>query len=466
MANSYRSVLLAFLKLTDLAVIAAAFTVGLCFALPTERVGDLLAMQVRLGDFLATCGYLVYWHLLLSSFGLYRSHRLAPVSREWRDVLSAVALGAAPIAFLAPPLGLSVLGSEFLAAFVGTAAIGLLAERRLVMAVARRVRRHGRNLRHVVVVGDGPEALETASRLARRADLGYRVGAILETSTDGGEGAVLDRLAATLEETAIDEVFVALPLDRGQRLIRGVLGLCEERGVTVRVLATVADLALARAQVDEMDGQPVLSIFTGPVESPLLVVKRLVDIVVASVALIVLAPVFLLIALLVRLDSRGPVFFVQHRVGLGGRRFHFVKFRTMVPNAEALQKNLEHLNEADGPVFKITEDPRITRIGRILRRTSLDELPQLINVLRGDMSLVGPRPLPVRDVARFGRPSYRRRFAVKPGITCLWQVQHRTPEFDAWVKTDMHYIDNWSLALDFKILLRTIPAVLAGRGAV
>ncbi len=159
------------------------------------------------------------------------------------------------------------------------------------------------------------------------------------------------------------------------------------------------------------------------------------------------------------------MFFVQRRVGLGGRQFNFYKFRTMVKDAERLQPALEHLNEADGPVFKIRDDPRVTRVGRWVRRASLDELPQLINVLKGDMSLVGPRPLPLRDVARMDVPAHRRRFSVKPGITCLWQIQGREPRFEDWIRTDMAYIDNWSLGLDFKILARTIPAVLSGRGA-
>jgi lipopolysaccharide/colanic/teichoic acid biosynthesis glycosyltransferase len=159
------------------------------------------------------------------------------------------------------------------------------------------------------------------------------------------------------------------------------------------------------------------------------------------------------------------VLFVQERVGLGGRRFRFYKFRTMVPDAERRQADLERLNEAQGPVFKIRSDPRITRVGRIIRQLSLDELPQFLNVLRGDMSLVGPRPLPVRDVLKIDRRAHKRRFSVKPGITCLWQVHGREPSFDEWIKTDMEYIDNWSLGLDLKIMVKTIPAVLTGRGA-
>jgi lipopolysaccharide/colanic/teichoic acid biosynthesis glycosyltransferase len=191
----------------------------------------------------------------------------------------------------------------------------------------------------------------------------------------------------------------------------------------------------------------------------------LLDVTVSSVALVLASPVCLAIALAIKLDSRGPVFFVQERVGLNGRRFRFFKFRTMTPDAEDRQAEIEDLNEATGPVFKIKKDPRVTRFGAVLRQLSLDELPQFLNVLRGDMSLVGPRPLPVRDVLRIDRRAHKRRFSVKPGITCLWQVDGRGPNFEDWIKTDMEYIDNWSLGLDLKILAKTIPAVLSGRGA-
>jgi lipopolysaccharide/colanic/teichoic acid biosynthesis glycosyltransferase len=208
-----------------------------------------------------------------------------------------------------------------------------------------------------------------------------------------------------------------------------------------------------------------LTVFSGPPESPWLLVKRAIDIVVSAGTLFLVSPLMVWIAILIKLDSRGPVFFSQERVGLNGRRFRFHKFRSMAFDAEARQADYEAANEAQGPVFKIKQDPRVSRVGRWLRRSSLDELPQLINVLRGDMSLVGPRPLPVRDTSRIDVRAHKRRLSVRPGIVCLWQVGTRGPEFDAWIKTDMEYIDNWSIGLDVKILLKTIPAVISGRGA-
>jgi exopolysaccharide biosynthesis polyprenyl glycosylphosphotransferase len=196
-------------------------------------------------------------------------------------------------------------------------------------------------------------------------------------------------------------------------------------------------------------------------------VKRGLDIVLSAALLVVLAPLMLLVAALIRVTSPGPVLFTQSRLGYNKRRFNIYKFRTMTNDAEARINEVEHLNEVSGPVFKIKNDPRITRVGQFLRRTSIDELPQLLNVLKGDMSLVGPRPLPVRDYEGFDQNWQRRRFTVRPGITCLWQINGRSSiPFEKWMLLDLQYIDTWSLWLDCEILFRTIPAVLKGYGAV
>ncbi len=194
--------------------------------------------------------------------------------------------------------------------------------------------------------------------------------------------------------------------------------------------------------------------------------KRSLDFTLALTLLVICSPLVAVVALLVKLTSRGPVFFVQERVGLNKRKFPLLKFRTMVADAEKRLAELEHLNEASGPVFKIKNDPRVTKLGRLLRRTSIDEIPQLINVLHGAMSLVGPRPLPVRDVNGFNKEWQRRRFSVIPGITCLWQINGRNNvDFEKWMQLDLYYIDHWSLWLDLKILLKTVPAVIKGSGA-
>ncbi|MFN8545816.1 MAG: sugar transferase [Candidatus Binatia bacterium] len=467
MINPRRVALLAALKLVDLSMVLGAFVAALCLGMPGQQNwSDVLGMRIEVRNAIFMVAYLAYWHGVLLGFGLYRSHRLAPISREWRDLLSAVSLGVAPIFAFGRSLDFDFAVAPFIVDFAAFAFLGLALERRAFRVLARSMRQHGHNLRNVIVVGHGEDALEMASRLARRADLGYRIVQVVDTATRGqAEDAVVARVRALVGSHPIDEVFVSLPLDSGQAMIRGVIALCEEQGITVRVVSSIVDLMLAKAEVDEIDGHPVITIFTGPPDSPLLAVKRVLDLVAAAAALLLLAPVMALIALAIKLDSAGPVLFIQPRVGLNGRRFPFLKFRTMVYGADRMQAALEHLNEANGPVFKIRDDPRVTRVGRFIRRTSLDELPQLLNVMKGDMSLVGPRPLPLRDVARFDTPAYRRRFSVKPGITCLWQVEGREPDFDDWINSDMAYIDNWSLGLDIRILVRTIPAVLSGRGA-
>jgi exopolysaccharide biosynthesis polyprenyl glycosylphosphotransferase len=245
-----------------------------------------------------------------------------------------------------------------------------------------------------------------------------------------------------------------------------VAALCEEQGVVVRVLSNIFNLRLARSKAGEFEGEAVTTLYTGSPEDWQHLFKRTLDIVASLVATLILAPLFLLAGFLIKLTSRGPVFFIQERVGLNKKKFHLYKFRTMVADAEEQQQEIEHLNEASGPVFKMKNDPRITRVGKLLRKTSIDELPQLFNVLKGDMSLVGPRPLPVRDYQGFHQDWQRRRFSVRPGITCLWQINGRssTP-FEKWMELDMKYIDEWSLWMDFKILAKTIPVVLKGTGA-
>jgi exopolysaccharide biosynthesis polyprenyl glycosylphosphotransferase len=250
-------------------------------------------------------------------------------------------------------------------------------------------------------------------------------------------------------------------------LVEKAIQACELEGVEVWLVADFFQTRISRTSFDEFYGRPVL-IFRSVPEAPWQgFFKQILDFVGAAVLLAIFALPMLLIALAIRLSSPGPVLFRQVRCGLNGRPFTMLKFRSMVTDAEQRKAELAAFNEMTGPVFKLTNDPRVTRVGRFLRRWSLDELPQLINVLRGEMSLVGPRPLPVDEVARFNDRQHRRRLSVKPGLTCLWQVSGRNNvrDFKEWVRLDLEYIDNWSLWLDLKILLRTIPAVLSGAGA-
>jgi exopolysaccharide biosynthesis polyprenyl glycosylphosphotransferase len=252
--------------------------------------------------------------------------------------------------------------------------------------------------------------------------------------------------------------------------VENVIKLCEIEGVETWLMADFFATQIAHASFDELFGHPLIVFRSAPETSWQMLAKLLLDFFGALILLILLTlvvPIIPLIALAIKLTSSGPVFFRQQRSGLNGAPFTIYKFRTMTSNAEQLKHELAAMNEMSGPVFKVTNDPRVTSLGKFLRKWSLDELPQLINVLRGEMSLVGPRPLPVDEVRRFSDLAHRRRLSVKPGLTCLWQVKGRNQisDFKEWVRLDLEYIDNWSLWLDLQILLRTIPAVLRGTGA-
>jgi exopolysaccharide biosynthesis polyprenyl glycosylphosphotransferase len=274
------------------------------------------------------------------------------------------------------------------------------------------------------------------------------------------------QLASFLRKTVVDDVVIGLPLRSYYEQTSAIASLCELHGIVVRWHPSLFNLKLARPRAEEFDGDPMITLSTGQMGGWPEVFKRFLDVVLSAFGLLFLSPFFLMVAVLIKFESDGPVFFLQSRLGLNKRRFRIYKFRTMVADAEQQQAALEHLNEQQGPVFKIQADPRITPMGKILRKTSIDELPQLFNVLKGEMSLVGPRPLPVRDYEGFDQDWQRRRFSVRPGITCLWQISGRNSiGFDKWMELDVRYIDEWSLWLDFRILAGTIAAVVKGTGA-
>jgi exopolysaccharide biosynthesis polyprenyl glycosylphosphotransferase len=276
----------------------------------------------------------------------------------------------------------------------------------------------------------------------------------------------LERLVELLHEHSINGVIVSSKRSFFDQ-VESAIKACELEGVEVWLVADFFKTQICRTTIDDFYGQPVLVFRAVPEASWESVLKQVMDFFGALLALAILAIPLAIVALLVKITSPGPIFFRQQRSGLNGRPFVLYKFRTMVTNAEQLKHELAAMNEMSGPVFKVTNDPRITALGRFLRKFSIDEFPQLFNVLRGEMSLVGPRPLPVDEVKRFHDPAHRRRLSVKPGLTCLWQISGRNnvKDFKDWVRLDLEYIDNWSLWLDCKILCRTVPVVLVGLGA-
>jgi exopolysaccharide biosynthesis polyprenyl glycosylphosphotransferase len=274
----------------------------------------------------------------------------------------------------------------------------------------------------------------------------------------------VETLPELLEREPVDEVVFAVTREE-LAVLEPILRRCQEDGVHTRVHLDFLPLNVSRVYLEHLRDVPLLTFASSPDNEVLLFLKRMLDVALASVVLVVLSPAMLLIALLIKLNSPGPIIYRQVRCGVGGRRFTLYKFRSMVADAEKLRPQLEMHNEAEGPIFKMTNDPRVTSVGRWLRRFSLDELPQLWNILRGDMSFVGPRPPLAEEVAQYEKWQ-RRRLRMRPGLTCLWAIEGRSRvKFDRWMQLDLAYIDNWSLWLDLKIVLKTIPHVLRGRGA-
>jgi exopolysaccharide biosynthesis polyprenyl glycosylphosphotransferase len=363
----------------------------------------------------------------------------------------------------------------FLAAFWAIGSAVVIATRILLRSVLRGLRKRGRNLHHVLVLGTNARAIDFGRRIEALPERGYRLLGFVDDDWPGMEGfkaagfplaCNYESLPEFLRHKVVDEVAIFLPLRSLYERAAQIARLAEHHGILLRFDTDLFDLKIGRPHTEVMDGASQIVANGGGIDGWQLLMKRVLDVVGSLVLLILLAPLFLVVAVLTKLTSPGPVLFAQQRVGLNKRHFTMFKFRTMIPRAEAVQENLLHLNEMTGPVFKIKNDPRITSLGRILRKTSIDELPQLFNVVKGDMSLVGPRAMSVRDYQYFSEDWQRRRFSVTPGITCLWQIQGRnTVPFEQWMVLDMQYIDGWSLWLDLKILALTIPAVLRGAGA-
>jgi len=418
---------------------------------------------------LAVAGFVVLWPVSLWIHGLYRVRARLTIRRELLDIARSVILFAAFVLSFLFLLKLGDVSRGLLIPLFPTMGAISFGARFALRALLARMRLRGRNTRFVLVLGTNVRAQRFADMLESHSELGLRV--IGHVETDGEETArltrpILGNLEAVediLHTNVVDEVALCLPVSQWQR-IDELARLCEEEGKIVRVPLYVLEHTLSAGRVEEVDGVPIYSMVTGPDRILALTAKRAVDLVGSALAMLVLSPVLLGIAVAIRMDSPGPVLFRQERVGVQGRRFSIVKFRTMVAGAEELLEDLRDQNEIRGHAFKLTSDPRITKVGRWLRATSLDELPQLFNVVRGEMSIVGPRPPLASEVEGYDI-WHRRRLSMKPGITGLWQVNGRhEPDFDSWVETDLAYIDSWSFWLDLRIMARTIPAMLHREG--
>ncbi len=361
----------------------------------------------------------------------------------------------------------------FLALFFVCLASLQIVQRSLAERFRASLRRAAGAVTSLVVVGSRERAIELAREMEASERHGLRLLALVDCDAESETQVTLGRaypvhplsaLPRLLTERPIDEVALTVPAGR-LRALRDVIALCDEHGVTTRVVADFFPHAHSRVHLDRFGELPMLTFSITPASDLQLFVKRISDALLSAAALVVLSAPMLAVAALVKLTSRGPVLFRQRRCGLNGRLFTCYKFRSMVVGAESRQRGLEHLNEKDGPAFKIREDPRLTPVGALLRRFSIDEWPQFWNVLKGDMSIVGPRPAVPAEVSRY-ETWQRRRLRMRPGLTCLWAVRGRDDlGFDRWMQMDLEYIDRWSLLLDLQILARTVPVVLAGKGA-
>ncbi len=441
--------------------------------------------------------YLLLLALILPAWGIalyfHGAHRLLPTEsgKEYlRGLINLEVTGAFILGFLSFILRLD-LSRPILFLFLVLNLLLLCLYRLLVAWFIRRRSYRDFQLRRIVIIGTNETALRIADRIKKYCFYGIKLAGHLtftgelpsggaqppeatpfpqanRKNTGGSRIPVLgslDDLADLVRREVIDEVvFVAEP-NRDWHRFHDAFRFCEELGLRIRLVADIFPNSISRISIDHLDGIPLITFASTPDHGLALALKRLVDVAVGSLALILSLPLLALSALLIKLTSPGPVLYRQIRCGLYGRRFTLYKFRSMVDGAEDILWEIRHLNEMSGPVFKMRNDPRVTPLGRFLRKASIDELPQLWNVLRGEMSLVGPRaPLP-EEVAAYTN-GQRRRLSVKPGITCLWQVSGRNRiDFEQWMQLDLKYIDSWSIWLDLKILAKTIPTVLLCRGA-
>lgn len=455
--------------LLGVTILLGVFIAGNVDRMP-QGVEEFLAVRLSLKNVLLLTGFGLAWPALLWACGLYDPKRLSEGEGEWPRIFAASAIaGVVALAFpLTSQSGAARPVHALIFAVVVAPSVGLL---RVVVRAGKWATRLGEK-RRTLVVGSG--AIATWVYRGFAADRGVRREVVGFVDSDPQPSlpaagvrylGSVEQLERLLMHEIVDEVFIALPVKSRYEDIQQTIVACERVGVPAIYPTPLFKTTLGRPRIEQHADTPVMALAVAA-DDYRLIVKRVIDIVGAAIAIVLLLPMMLLIAAAIKLASPGPVLFTQERYGYMKRRFRMLKFRTMVESAESLQTELEIQNEATGPVFKIRDDPRITPFGRFLRHSSLDELPQLWHVLTGEMSLVGPRPLAVRDVRRFSESWLMRRFSVRPGLTCLWQISGRSDlGFDQWIAMDLEYIDGWSLLLDVQILLRTIPAVVSGRGA-
>lgn len=464
-------------KLLDICLTVAAFITAYFIKLrllPAPFSG----LSIDPNYYIVLLMIIIIWFMSFSMFDLYASYRKHNFARIFWNVIKAVSTGMLVLTlcmyvFKMTDVSRIMLGIFFLLniGFLGLA-------KGVVYRMLQRYRKQGFNFRNILIIGSRQRAVDVIDAIGDRLDAGYKVLGCLEVDqNDIGKKVkngiriigTIDYLKKMLWERVVDELIFAMPLKKIENADE-YIAIAEEIGVGVRIIPDwqihklMYKPKIASIQFEKFLGLSTLAITTTSRKTAELLIKSAFDYVAGAIGFVLALPLFLVTSISIKITSKGPIFFKQERSGLNGRRFQLYKFRTMVKNAEALKETVKTQNEMTGPVFKVTNDPRITPVGKILRKISLDELPQIINVLKGEMSLVGPRP-PIPDEVEEYSFWQRRRLSMKPGITCIWQVNGRNEiDFEEWIRMDLKYIDNWSLWLDFKLLLKTIPVVLMATG--
>lgn len=424
---------------------------------------------------------LVIWGSLLSYFGMYKSSGIKRIPESLLIVFKTTLIGFILFGSYVFMLRMQEDISRLFIGFTFLSAALLISLEKVALACIVKVLSSRDEsfksaliaFRRILIVGTGKRAKKFIKIIESNPDWAIKIVGLMDLEADtkgeiiGGYKVIgsLDDIPDVINTNIIDEIVFIVPRSWLNK-IEDVMLYCENVGLKVHVAVNLFDLKFSRAKQTDLQGFPLLVFESTPDRLGHLFIKRLIDFTASGIALVVLVPVFIVLAILIKMTSQGPVYFKQPRCGLYGRQFILFKFRTMVFDAESKLKDILKYNEMDGPVFKMANDPRITKVGKWLRKFSLDELPQLWNVFKGDMSLVGPRPPLPSEVQNYDNWQ-RRRLSMRPGITCLWQASGRSKinDFREWMKLDIEYIDNWSLGLDFKILFKTIPVVLLGIGA-
>ena len=471
MLKKYKILFDKIFRLNDIVIIVLSFIIAYYFRF---EITDFKTFLSHTEYIIFSSLYLILWIYLSNRFKLYHSKRISKFLYEVWDISKTTMLCLTIAMFLVFLIRQYPLNRLFLIYLWLLQTAILIFFRFNLRLILRFIRRLGCNYRRVLVVGKNSRSEKIIKEISVISEYGLKVIGYIDINNGHVSGyfkelmllGELDDFEKILRENVVDLVLITLPIKSCYTEMEKVIAICESVGVEVDIPVELFNLKISKSSISIFDKVQFINYYTSPKMNWRMFSKRLFDVFISLFLLTLCLPLFLILSIIIKATSSGPVFFKQCRVGLNGRIFTMLKFRTMTKDAESMKMDLMDLNVLEGPVFKIKNDPRLTKVGRFFRKTSIDEMPQLINVLKGEMSLVGPRP-PIPDEVDQYKLDDRRRLSMRPGLTCLWQVNGRNEiSFEEWMKLDRQYIDQWSLWLDFKILIRTIPAVIRGTGVI